>query len=237
MLPLTAVHCMKTDCVEQNPESRGRSSSLPWILVLLLAVLLVAAGLRIHYLMQTERDTGVSLSPAEQEALDEKLAVLRDASVGATPEAAEPAGVRLPEPGTGPAAEIYEEDPEQRYLRFTERELNAAIARDPALAGRAAVRLSPERVSSSFLVDVPEDLPLLGGRRVRVQAGLRLTTDGDRVQAELLGVSLAGVPLPNAWLGGFKGRDLLEGSALSTLGAGVQSVEVGDGWVALQLAP
>ncbi|MBS0001957.1 MAG: hypothetical protein KFF45_02650 [Thioalkalivibrio sp.] len=223
------------DRVEQNPEARRRSSSLPWVIVLLLTVLLLAAGLRIHYLMQAERETAATLSPAEQDTLDEKLAVLRDASARAASETAEPAEP-LADRETAPAPEAYEEDPERRYLRFTERELNAAIARDPALAGRAAVRLSPERISTSFLVDVPEDLPMFGGRRVRVQAGLQVTTEGDRVQARLLGVSVAGVPLPNAWLGGFKGRDLLEGSALSALGAGIQSVEVGDGWVAVRLA-
>lgn len=236
MLPLTAVHCMMPDRVEQNPDARRRSSPLPWILVLLLTVLLVAAGLRIHYLMQAERETAVMLSPAERETLDEKLAVLREASVRAASETAEPEARTTPARETALAPEVYDEDPERRYLRFTERELNAAIARDPALAGRAAVRLSPERVSTSFLVDVPEDMPMFGGRRVRVQAGLQVTTEGNRVQARLLGVSVAGVPLPNAWLGGFKGRDLLEGSALSALGAGIESVEVGDGWVAVRLA-
>lgn len=237
MLPLTAGHCMKPACLEQNPQNRRRPSPLPWILVLLLAVLLIAAGLRIYYLMQVERETEVALSPAERQTLNEKLAVLRDASVRAVPETSEPAARVAPDPETALAPEVYEEDPAQRSLRFTERELNAAIARDPALAGRAAVRLSPERVSANFLVDVPEDLPLLGGRRLRVQAGLRLTTEGDRVQARLLGVSLAGVPMPDAWLGGFKGRDLLEDTALSALGAGIESVEVGDGWIKLQLAP
>lgn len=227
---------MMLDRVEQNPDARRRSSPLPWILVLLLTVLLVAAGLRIYYLMQAERETAVMLSPAERETLDEKLAVLQEASVRAASETAAPEARTAPGRETAPAPEVYDEDPERRYLRFTERELNAAIARDPALAGRAAVRLSPERVSTSFVVDVPEDLPMLGGRRVRVQAGLQVTTEGDRVQARLLGVSVAGVPLPNAWLAGFKGRDLLEGSALSALGAGIESVEVGDGWVAVRLA-
>ncbi|TVP87895.1 MAG: hypothetical protein EA347_06825 [Thioalkalivibrio sp.] len=228
---------MNSACVEQTPENRRHPSRLPWILVLLLAVLLAAAGLRIYYLTQVERETAVALSPTEQQTLDEKLAVLREASARAAPGTADPAEHPAPDTATTLAPEVYEEDPEQRYLRFTERELNAAIARDPALAGRAAVRLSPEQVSSTFLVDVPEDLPLFGGRRLRVQAGMRLTTEGNRVEARLLGVSLAGVPLPDAWLGGFKGRDLLEGSALSGLGAGIESVEVGDGWVALRLAP
>jgi len=228
---------MKPDTLEHNPAARGRSSRLPWILVLLLSVLLVAAGLRIHYLMQAERETMVTLTPAEQSVLDAKLARLRKAAVGTAPVAANAPDEVAAEQDAAAIPEVYEEDPEQRQLRFTERELNAAIARDPALAGRAAVRLSPGQVSSSFLVDVPEELPLLGGRRLRVQAGLQLVTEGDRVQARLIGVTVAGVPLPNAWLGGLKGTDLLEGSGLGGLGAGIETVEVGEGWVALRLAP
>lgn len=223
-----------SDPVEQNPPpDTRRRSRLPWLLVMLLALLLLAAGLRIFQLMQAEREAAVVLTPAEQLVLEEKLARLRGGGV------AEPA-VR----GEAPTAEdaelepvIYTEDPERRRIQFTERELNAAIARDPALAGRAAVRLSPGQVSTSLLVDVPEGLPLLGGRRLRVQAGLQLAMQGDRVQARLLGVSVGGVPLPNAWLGGLKGADLLADSGLGGLGAGIEAVEVGEGRLELLLAP
>lgn len=220
--------------MEKNPlPDARRRSRLPWILVVLLSLLLIAAGLRIFQLMQAEREAAVVLSPAEQLVLEEKLARLRGATI-AEPDAR----------GEAPTAEdgglepvIYAEDPGQRRIHFTERELNAAIARDPALAGRAAVRLSPGQVSTSFLVDVPEELPLLGGRRLRVQAGLQLAMQDNRVQARLLGVSVGGVPLPNAWLGGLKGADLLATSGLGGLGAGIEAVEVGEGRLELLLAP
>jgi hypothetical protein len=111
------------------------------------------------------------------------------------------------------------------------------IARDPALAGRAAVRLSPGQVSASFLVDVPEDVPLLGGRRLRVQTGMHLVTEEGRVRAQLLGVSVGGIPVPSAWLGGLKGADLLATSALGGLGKGIESLQVSEGALDLQLAP
>lgn len=235
MLPFTGAHCMKTEPLERNPPVKLPASRLPWVLVLLLSMLLLAAGLRIHYLMQAEREGAVALTPAEQVALDGKLARLREAA-----DPSPPAAVIGAEQDVGEVVrvpEAYAEDPERRDLRFTERELNAALARDPTLAGRAAVRLSPEQVSSSLLVDVPDEFPLLGGRQLRVQAGLELVTEGDRVQARLLGVSVAGVPLPNAWLGGLKGADLLAGTGLGGLGGGIERVEVGDGWLALRLAP
>ena len=239
MLPFTVVHCIKTESLEQNATVRERSSRLPWILVLLLSVLLLAAGLRIHYLMQAQRDAVVTLTAAEQSVLDEKLERLRTAAFGTVPPAAalpETLEEDAAEPDAVAVPQIYEEDPERRLVRFTEREMNAAIGRDPTLAGRTALRLSPGQVSSTFLVDVPEKMPVVGGRRLRVQAGLHLVTEGDRVQARLIGVSVSGIPLPNAWLGGLKGTDLLEGSGLGALGAGIETVEVGEGWVALRLA-
>jgi hypothetical protein len=206
-------------------------------MVALLVLLLILAGVWIAYLLQAQRHAPVTLTPQEQRALDLKLDVLRDAAVG------DPGSERMPELPSGPdeggvlVPEIYAEDPDRRRIRFTERELNAAIARDPALAGRAAVRLSPGQVSASFLLDVPEDLPLLGGRSLRVRTGLQLLTQDERVQARLLGISVGGVPLPGAWLGGWKGTDLLATSGLGGLGAGIEALEVREGELELLLAP
>jgi hypothetical protein len=219
------------------PVKTDRSPRLAWVLVVLLILLLILAGAWIAYLLQAQRDAPVTLTPQEQRALDHKLATLRDAAV------ADPRPERVPPPAPehaderALAPEIYAEDPDRRRIRFTERELNAAIARDPALAGRAAVRLSPGQVSASFLIDVPEDLPLLGGRSLRVRTGLQLLTQDDRLEARLLGISIGGVPLPGAWLGGWKGSDLLATSGLGGLGAGIEALEVREGELELLLAP
>lgn len=220
-----------------SPVKTERSPRLAWLVVVLLVLLLLLAGAWIAYLLQAQRHAPVTLTPPEQRALDLKLEALRDAAVG------DPAPDRMPELPRDPdegrilVPEIYAEDPDRRRIRFTERELNAAIARDPALAGRAAVRLSPGQVSASFLLDVPEDLPLLGGRSLRVRTGLQLLTQDERVQARLLGISVGGVPLPGAWLGGWKGADLLAASGLGGLGAGIEALEVRDGELELLLAP
>jgi hypothetical protein len=220
------------------PAKSGRSSRLAWFLVAVLGLLLVLAGAWIAYMLYAERHVAVTLSAEERQVLDAKLGQLRaaarrDERSGPPPSEA-PATVRK---DGALVPEVYAEDPERRRVRFTERELNAIIARDPALAGRAAVRLSPGQVSASFLVDVPEDMPLLGGRRLRVQTGLRLVTEEGRVQAWLLGVSVGGIPVPTAWLGGLKGADLLATSGLGGLGEGIESLQVSEGALDLLLAP
>ena len=220
-----------------SPVKTERSPRLAWLVVVLLLLLLILAGAWIAYLLQAQRHAPVTLTPQEQRALDLKLEMLRDAAVG------DPGPDRIAALPTEPdetrvlVPEIYAEDADRRRIRFTEREINAAIARDPALAGRAAVRLSPGLVSASFLIDVPEEMPLLGGRNLRVRTGLQLVTQDERVQARLLGVSVGGVPLPGAWLGGWKGTDLLATSGLGGLGEGIEALEVREGELELLLAP
>ncbi|AGA32946.1 hypothetical protein TVNIR_1273 [Thioalkalivibrio nitratireducens DSM 14787] len=217
---------------QNPPQIPGRPSGAGWWVAALLALLLVAAGVWIWYLLSGPAPAP-ALSAAEERILDEKLDRLRTSVREA------PAPMHRTEAGPGNAErpEIYREDPERRRIEFSERELNALIARDPALAGRAAVRLSPDQVSASFRVDLPEELLLFGGRSVRVQTGLQLLTRDERVQARLVGVSVAGVPLPDAWLGGLKGEDLLATSGLAALGAGIEALQVDDGHLHLLLAP
>ena len=220
---------------ETVSEGPRRSSRLPWFLVGFLVLLLVLAGVWIWQLTRVQLQTA-PLTQAEQRVLESKIDRLRSA---ASPE--RPAALPPETPAEDAAGEvqpeIYREDASQRQVRFTERELNALIAADPALAGRSAVRLSPGQLSASFRIDLPPDVPVMGGRSVRVQTGLQLATLNDRVEARLVGVSVGGIPLPNAWLGGLKGTDLLATSGLGSLGAGIETLSVGEGWLELQLAP
>jgi hypothetical protein len=224
--------------VENKPPVPAvRSSRLTWFLVAVLALLLVLAGAWIVHLLYAERHVSVTLGTDEQQILDAKLDRVRGATrreERVEPPAETADGARE---DAALVPEVYAEDPERRRVRFTERELNAMIARDPVLAGRAAVRLSPGQVSASFLVDVPEDMPLLGGRRLRVQTGMHLVTEEGRVRAQLLGVSVGGIPVPSAWLGGLKGADLLATSGLGGLGQGIESLQVSEGVLELHLAP
>jgi len=212
-----------------------RSSRLAWFFVVLLVLLLVFAGMWIWQLTRMQAQTA-PLTEAEQRTLEAKFDRIRSAAYPEFP-------ATPPEPAPAEDAvgavqpEVYREDAGQRQVRFTERELNALIAADPALAGRAAVRLSPDQLSASFRIDLPPDVPVMGGRSVRVQTGLQLATLNERVEARLVGISVGGIPLPNAWLGGLKGTDLLASSGLGSLGAGIEILTVGEGWLELQLAP
>ncbi len=181
----------------------------------------------------------VALDARERASLDAKLEELSRAAPGGS----------APMPGRTPDARAdtvqpapYSERAEDRVLHFTQRELNALIARNPDLAQRLALHLSDDLLSATMLVTLPPDLPLFASQTVRVSTGLRLRHDGTRLTAVIEGVSIMGVPLPGAWLGGLKGRDLAalyrdEGGFWQAFGEGVRELRIENGRLRVELAP
>lgn len=153
----------------------------------------------------------VVLSAPERQVLDEKLQRLQEPGMAAGPRSNARADPLVDPDAAGEplVPEIYREDPEARVIHFTQRELNGLIADNPDLAGRVALHLSDDLISATVLVTLPPDSPVMAGRVVRVTAGLGLQQVGDRPAVVLRGISVMGVPLPEAWLGGLKGRDLV----------------------------
>lgn len=103
----------------------------------------------------------------------------------------------------------YSEGDDERVVNFTQRELNAMIAKQPDLAKKLAIDLSEGLVSARLRVPVDQDFPVLGGKVIRVHVGLALAYENERPVVVLKGVKLMGVPIPNAWLGGIKNMDLV----------------------------
>lgn len=176
----------------------------------------------------------VVLDAGEQAVLDAKLARLEVAATEPVPDVAPPDTETL-------APERYREDPADRVLRFSQRELNALIARNPDLAGRLALHLDDDHLSATMLIDVPRDFPVFAERRLRVSTGLTLRHEHGRPVIAIEGVSLMGVPLPSAWLGGLKGRNLVEefdaaGGFWHAVGEGVNDLRVENGQLRIELA-
>lgn len=138
-------------------------------------------------------------------------------------------------------AEPYSEDGATRDVYFGERELNALVARNTDMAQRLAIDLSDDLASAKLLMPVPDDFPFMAGKTLRVTAGVEMRFDNDRPVVVLKGVSLMGVPIPNAWLGNLKNVDLVgefggEGF-WKTFSDGVELIEVTDGRLHVRLKP
>jgi hypothetical protein len=106
--------------------------------------------------------------------------------------------------------QAYRESEADREISLTERELNGLLARNTDLAQKLAIDLSDNLASASLLLPLEPDLPVLGGKTLRVTAGLELRYAGQKPVVILRGISIWGVPIPSAWLGGIKNIDLVE---------------------------
>ncbi len=105
--------------------------------------------------------------------------------------------------------EAYTEKNAPREISFTERELNALLAKNTDLARKLAIDLSDGLVSAKLLMPLEEDFPILGGKTLRLNAGIGMAYRHEKPVIVLQGISIMGVPIPNAWLGGLKNIDLV----------------------------
>jgi plasmid maintenance system antidote protein VapI len=218
----------------------AKSFSGKQVLLFVLCAVLVTAGLS-FWIIRTYIHPGdfkpVSLSAREQGQLDTKLRQLgvnpRELLPNAKREDQFDAEGRL-------VPEKYSEDPEKREIRMSERELNALIANNPELARRFAIDLSNNLASAKLLIPVDPGMPVLGGRTLRVNAGIEVAYREARPVVKLRGISIMGVPVPNAWLGNLKNVDLVQEFGTgpgfwNSFAEGVDLIEVVDGQLHIKL--
>ncbi len=196
---------------EDTGTPAGRYSGVQVFAMVLGAVVLaiVATVLVIRFFLFPAPFEPVELDDREKEALNLKLDRIEQASGisltdlfgGAGPDELTPDGHLKPE--------AYSEEGASREIFLDERELNALFAHNTDLARRLAIDLSDDLVSAKLLVPVDPDFPVLGGKTIRVKAGLELALRDGRPVVKLRGISLLGIPLPGAWLGGIKNTDLV----------------------------
>lgn len=225
---------------QELSESRQGFSGSQVALFVLIAILLTAgASIWVYRTYINPADfKPVELSEKEQVKLDVKLRQL-----GANPRDLLPNANRNDEqviPGERMDPEKYDEDPAKRAIRMSERELNAIVASNADLASRFAIDLSDNLASAKMLIPVDPDMPVMGGRTLRVNAGLELAYRDNRPVVKLRGVSIMGVPLPNAWLGNLKNVDLVEQFGTgpgfwNSFSAGVELIEIEEGQLHIKL--
>lgn len=132
-------------------------------IVLLTIVATVGAGYwwLSHYVFPENFDP-VTLNASEQGSLNNKLNSLGIDTQGG-------------ESGRPLQPESYSEEGARREVHFSEQELNGMLANNTDLAQRLAVDLSDDLLSALLLVPLEEGFPLLGGRTLRVNAGVELS--------------------------------------------------------------
>ena len=196
------------------------------ILLAIVAVLALLAVWWVKSNVYAGKFSPTRLSEKEERVLAAKLERL-DRSLPASP------SDRL-EP------ERYAEDDASREVHISEKELNALIARDEEAARRVAIDLSDDLVSVKLLVPLDEDIPVLGGKTLKIRCGVALSFAEGKPVVAIRGVSLGGIPLPGAWWGDIKNTNLVrefggEGGFWSLFSRGVENLQVRDGLLVIKL--
>jgi hypothetical protein len=218
------------------PKPRQRFSGMQ-VLGMVLAsmfIAMVATAFAIKLYLFPSPFKPVELSQGEAQQLAAKLEMFEGFNRQAAPKNKEYAknGTLLPEQ--------YNEAGTSRDINFTERELNAMVAKNTDLAEKLAIDLAENMVSIKLLIPLDPEFPMLGGKTLRVNAGAELAYREGRPVIKLKGISLMGVPMPNAWLGGIKNIDLIkefggDEGFWKTFADGVASISVVEGFLKIQL--
>jgi len=216
--------------------------SLPKVLLIVLVTMLVTLGGSYWFLKTyvfAREFKPVELSAKEEKLLDSKLRVLGYQPDGSSVDRSKPSPDEFDERGVL-KPERYSEAGAKREVSFNERELNALLARNTDLARKLAIDLSQDLVSAKLLVPMDPDFPVLGGKTLRFNAGVEMAYLNGKPSVVLKGVSIMGVPVPNAWLGGVKNVDLVTEFGAGpgfwkTFSDGVEDIRVEDGRIKVKL--
>jgi len=236
---------MKTNTIENTTASRKGSLRWSHVLWIVFATILLTVGATywtVRTYIYAKDFKPVVLKQKERAVLDEKLKQL-GVSTATEKSAVKKNQSMLPKEFNKDGSlipEKYSESGAKREVSLTERELNSLLANNTELARKLAIDLSDDLMSAKFLVPVDPDFPLLGGKTLRVTGGLEVAYQNDKPIIILKGVSIMGIPVPNAWLGGMKNIDLVKEFSTSegfwkAFSDGVENIHVEDGHLIVKL--
>lgn len=174
---------MEIDSTDTAALARKRKPSCLVVAVIVIVLLVVtAAGAYFWFNRPIEP---VELSAKETQALEQKID-----SMEAAP------GEPQYQPGT-------------KEIIITERELNGLLAQNTDLGDKLKFTLATDEVHARLETDLDQDLPVVGGKRLKAKARFLVKTTEGRPSLVLDDLTVWGASLPNDWLGGMKGKDLL----------------------------
>lgn len=230
---------MNTEALQEEASKKPggvKGSTVLWIVLGTILVTAAVTWWAVRTYIYAREFKPVELSVEEQQQLDRKLRAI----------GYDPAPAKTPSAGKADTdqawlkPEIYKEDAGKRTIFFTERELNGLLANNEDIARRVAVDLSDDMVSVRTLVHVDPDFPIMGGKTLRVSGGVEMAFHDGRPVVKIRGLSVMGVPIPNAWLGGLKNVDLISefgeaGGFWDAFAKGVEDIQVEEGKLKITL--
>lgn len=195
-----------------SPPAR-RSSCLVKGAVSLAVVVLIIGGLWWWYNRPIQP---VTLSPEEKAAVEVKVEAIQK-----------------------PAEATY--DKGSKEIILTERELNGLLNANTTLGQSVKFELATNAIHARIETDLNADLPVIAGKRLKARARFLVSEVPGQASFVLDDLTVWGVSLPNDWLAGLKGRDLLGeilggGEGRGGKVAGVEEFKVEPGRLVIRLA-
>ncbi len=223
-----------TDEIVNNTTEQKKNGGCLRTLAIVLTTVVVSVAITVfvlnHYIFP-KKFNSVELNSKEESVLNTKLKkfglpTFSDNSKANDSKAIEP--------------EAYSEDNAKREINFSEKELNAILAKNTDLSEKVAIDLSSNLASAKAIIPLDPDFPILGGKTLKVSAGMELSYTDSRPIVILKGVSVWGVPIPNAWLGNLKNVDLIkefggQDGFWQSFADGVENIHVADGMLKIKL--
>lgn len=206
----------------ESTEPTPRRAS-PWFkaAVVLLVLVLLLGGLWWWF---TRPIQPVELSAREKTVVEEKLAAIQQ--------------VAPPQPSGPPAPPEPSYERGKKEIVLTEREINGLLNANTDLGRTVSFQLGTDAVLARIETPLDPDLPLVGGRTFKARARFIVSESSGQPSFVIDDLTIWGISLPNEWLGGLKGRNLL-GEILGTGGTGkipgVESFAVRPGQLTIKL--
>ncbi len=187
---------------ENSDKKQGKGCLHTLGIMLLTVIISVAATVFvINYYLFPKKFEPVELNQREETTLNKKLRQFGLPTLSSKPSSNNTSRLE-PEP--------YSEVGAKREVTFSEKELNAMLAKNTDLADKMAIDLSENLASARVIMPIDPDFPMLGGKTLKASAGAELAYRDGRPVIILKGVKVWGVPIPNAWLGNLKNVDLVK---------------------------
>ena len=229
----------------RSPKYQLGLGCLPIFGLLLLTVIITVAATiwAINSPWLNSKFKPVQLSDSEQTTLSQKLDAIGSFEV--TPQDDKPLTTEFLTESDSEQQElqpeVYSEDQTKRRIELTERELNSLLAENTDLAEQIVIDLTDNMASVKLLVDLDPVFPFIGGKTLKVSSGTELSYANNQPSVVMKGVSVWGIPIPNAWLGGIKNIDLIEqfggtDGFWNSFAQGIEDIRVEDGKLLIQLA-
>jgi hypothetical protein len=201
-------------------------------LLALLLLLVLTVVITIWWIQRPIKP--VVLTEKEKVKVEEKLQRL---SGGSTPANN---GERGSQVNISPLKPEHTYTPGGKTLQLTEREINGLLHQNTDLGDSVRIEFARDAVNAYVAVPIPKDFPVMGGRMFRARANFGLSVgNGGTPYASLQDLTVFGLSLPKAWLGGIKGENLL-GNAVGTRNGspilqGIKSLRVEPGALVLEV--